>query len=343
MPHWLKWTLGTAAGILLGVWTLRRLASLCGLILAGAVLAYLLSGLALFFERWMSSLWAALLALACFLGALAGSLLLLMPLVYRQLQELAAQLPQLIGTVTGWLDALRAWLEEVLPFASENLGEGLGWDAQGLVQKLTRFSADAARSGMALGTYLLTPFLAFYFLKDRKLFGEWIGYLIPVAYRDGVLHVAMEIHSDLKHYVKGQLLVSLAVGTLTALGLLLLGVDSWLVLGLVMAVCNMIPFFGPWIGAVPIALVALLSGIKPFLLSLVTVVVVQQADNMLLSPRIVGESLQLHPLAVMLTILAGGALLGPLGLLLAMPMLIVLRSVFRYIFRKRVVPSQKAS
>lgn len=146
------------------------------------------------------------------------------------------------------------------------------------------------------------------------------------------MDIAAAVHQEVMHYFRGQFLVSLAVGGLTALGLLWAGVPYWLLLGVFMVFCNMIPTFGPWIGAAPVALTALPLGWRTLALGLGVVLAVQQLDMLVLSPRIVGNSLKLHPAAVMVGVLAGAALFGPVGLVLAMPILILCRTVIsRYL------------
>lgn len=335
MPHWLRWSLGSALVILVGVFAAGRLARLLGLILTGAVLAYLLSGIVLRLERHMPPGWAAAAAVGGLLCAVMTLITLLAPLIAEQLRELALQLPRILAQLRAWAAAAQQILGGILPADPTVFLP----DLSSLAGRLTQLTAGAAMGSLAAVSYLLAPLFAFYFLKDRALFGEWIGYLIPMAYRDGVTRIIADIHRELQHYLRGQLVVSAAVGALTALGLLILGIDAWLVMGIVMAVCNMVPFFGPWLGAAPILLVSLLQGGRTFLFSAGLVLAVQQADSLILSPRIVGDSLQLHPLAVICTVLAGSALLGPAGLLLSIPAVIVLRAVCRHLFLRRMPPS----
>ena len=117
--------------------------------------------------------------------------------------------------------------------------------------------------------------------------------------------------------------MALFVGGLTAAGLALIGLPYALLLGGVMMLMDMIPYFGPVLGAVPIALVALAGG--KLWLALLAVIAVQQAENLFITPLITGSQLQLHPLVVMLSILTGGMLGGVAGMLLALPLVLIAR------------------
>jgi len=133
-------------------------------------------------------------------------------------------------------------------------------------------------------------------------------------------------------FIRGHLLVASMVGVLTSLGLALVGVKFYLLLGIIAGIADLIPYFGPIIGAIPAVGLALLNSSQQALYVLLVMVVVQQVENNLLSPKILGDSVGLHPVVVIFVLLAGGHLFGILGMLLAVPLTAILRILVNYLY-----------
>jgi len=172
-------------------------------------------------------------------------------------------------------------------------------------------------------------FFGFYFLRDRRLISGWLLTLLPASWRTTAVDMLREMRRETAGYLRGQLLLSAAVGGLSAVGLLLCGVPSWLALGAVMGVLELIPYVGPFIGVMITALFALPLGWWRMLWALGAVVLVQQAEGSILSPRLIGQSTRLHPAAVILCTVLGGAAAGVSGILLAVPLLLCVRAALR--------------
>ena len=134
---------------------------------------------------------------------------------------------------------------------------------------------------------------------------------------------------EVRLYLRAQAMVSLAVGALSALGLWLAGVRSALALGLLVGLFNLIPYFGPVLGAVPALAAALTSGWQTAAFAAVVLVIVQQLDGLLISPRVMGALTGLGPAAVLVGVFAGGCALGVPGMLLALPAMMVFRTCVR--------------
>ena len=113
----------------------------------------------------------------------------------------------------------------------------------------------------SLGKWMLAPVFGFYFLRDRRQIGQWLLSLIPVEKRKVTVQILREMRRETAGYLRGQLMVSAVVGGLTALGLLFCGVPAWLLLGVVMGVLELIPYVGPFLGGVLVALFSLPGGL----------------------------------------------------------------------------------
>ena len=188
-----------------------------------------------------------------------------------------------------------------------------------------------------LGYVILTPILTFYLLRDYDRLRIGIGNLIPGKARDGVVKVAMEYDRLLSQYLRGQVTVSLILGAMMALGLTLVGFPQAILIGVIVGIFNVVPYLGLVLGILPAIFIALVSG--NVLISLFKVVVIygvaQGLEGGVLSPRIVGDSVGLHPVWIVLALAVGGFFFGFVGLLIAVPVaagvkLLVIRGVERY-------------
>ena len=183
---------------------------------------------------------------------------------------------------------------------------------------------------------MLAPVLAFYFLMDRRLIARWGLRLLPVGWRAMVIRILREMRRETAGYLRGQLMVSAIVGGLTAAGLLFCGVPAWLALGVLMGVLEMIPYAGPLIGTLAVAVFAAPQGLGRMLWALGVVIAVQQAEGSVLSPQLISGATRLHPAAVVLCIALGAAAAGIAGILLSVPLLLCIRAALRVLAQEAV-------
>ena len=242
-----------------------------------------------------------------------------------------------VEAVPMLIDILQAFLEKLAasplaerfnlsPAPTQQLLEKAGAAVLAIVPKVLQRIASA--SGKLMQAFL-APVLAFYFLRDRELFCFQLSLLIPLQQRKKLLTALREMRREIAGYLRGQLLVSSAVGILTAIGLLIVGVPAWLLLGIVMGVCDLIPYVGPYLGGIPIVLFSLPQGLYTVLWAVVAVVAVQQAESMFLSPQLMSGVTGLHPAYVLLLLSAGGLLGGIAGMLLSLPLYVCARGAVR--------------
>ena len=166
-------------------------------------------------------------------------------------------------------------------------------------------------------------------LIDRRQLLLRLELLIPLRLRGMAVRMGAAAQREVRVYLRAQATVSLAVGALSAFGLWLAGVRSALALGLLTGIFNLIPYLGPVLGAVPTMIAALTSGWQTALFAAIVLIIVQQLDGMLISPRVMGTLTGLSPAAVLVAVFAGGCALGVAGMLLALPVLMVIRTCVR--------------
>ncbi len=325
------WSAGLIlAAVILYVWRVQA-ALLLRLLAGGAAMAYLFYPLVRRFERNFGAnrVWSILCAFLTALGVLALAVVLIVPPLLRQMRELIASLP-------AFADGLRAHFRLV----NEQLSaHGLSrltlpdpqWES--LIPSLPPLlGGTASFAGSLIGSiaqWVMIFILAYYFLRDRERVLLHLELMIPSALRPSALTVAAAVHREIGTFLRGQALISLLVGTLSALALMLSGVRAWLPLGMVVGLFNLIPYFGPILGAIPAVLTALAQSPLTALFAALGLFAVQQIDSMIISPRIMGAMTGLHPATVLLSITLGGSFAGVAGMLLAIPVLLAGRAVWR--------------
>ena len=174
-------------------------------------------------------------------------------------------------------------------------------------------------------TFVLAAVLSIYLIKDAEYFADLWHKLFGLLFGRSaagakVAEVLAIVDDTFRRYIRGQLLEAAIVGLLSAVVLYLIGIDYAIMIGVISGICNMIPYIGPIAGTVLAVLIALLSG-QPLLALWATagMILVQQIDNNLLAPKIVGDSVGLHPVFTMLAIVIGGNVGGLVGMLTAVP------------------------
>ncbi len=196
--------------------------------------------------------------------------------------------------------------------------------------------------GFLLGLIIVPIYLFFFLLEGPKISQNWSRYLPLRAsrFKDEVVATLTEINGYLINFFRGQLLVSLVDGAFTAIGLLIIGLDYALLIGLMVGIIGLIPYIGIllcWVPAILIAVVQWPGEWWPPIMVTVIFIVVQQLDGLLIAPRIVGNSVGLHPMTVIVSLFAWTLLLGGLlGAILAVPLTATLKVLLkRYVWEQR--------
>ena len=316
-----------AALIALAALFMRRLlGEALALILGAAAVAFLLEPLTRVYERRLARPRAALATMGTVLGALAAAIWLLLPSLIQEATLLARQLPESLKQVQSALASASAWLEAQLP--GVRLPEPQLDSA--MLSSLAGGTLSVAGSVADFSCLVSLMFvLGYFFLCDRDRLLIRMELLVPRAVRPTAVRMGNAVCRELRLYLRGQGLIALAVGALAAVGLALIGLRSALVLGVIVGVLNMIPYFGPVLGGIPAVLAALGGGWKKAALTVFVLWAVQQADGMVISPRILGGVTGLSPAAVLIAIFVGSHVCGVLGMLLALPVLMTFRTAYR--------------
>jgi len=223
---------------------------------------------------------------------------------------------------------LAADLDRVAQDARERFPE-----EQGLAEQLTTVREIGGRVFEIGLIFVLAPIIAFYLLVDLPHIGAVSRRLIPAAANEQVLHVAHRLNVAIGGFFRGQLMVAIIVGIMVSVGLAVIDLPFWLIVGMIAGAFNLVPLIGPWVGAVPGIIIALTT--RDFGTALWVAAIMagaQQIDNHFISPMVMQRTVSLHPAAVMLALLAGGTLGGFFGLLLAVPVTATLKVVIGHLW-----------
>ncbi|HVR82310.1 MAG TPA: AI-2E family transporter [Luteimonas sp.] len=267
------------------------------------------------------------------------ALIVLVPLIERQIVTLVESLPGyrdwFVGTVLPWLERktglqLLAWLDpERLIELVRTHWEQAGGAAATMLGYLSR-------SGFALlgwiANIVLLPVLTFFFLRDWDLFVDRVAALVPRDHAEIASRLAQESSAVLGAFLRGQLLVMVVLGVLYGLGLSLVGLSLGILIGIVAGVLTFVPYLGPATVIVLGGIAALVQfGDWQHMVGVLAVFGVGQAiESYWLTPKLVGDRIGLHPVAVIFAVLAGGQLFGFLGMLMALPVAAIANVLLRY-------------
>lgn len=270
---------------------------------------------------------------------LMALLLVLVPMLAKQLMRLYELAPQMLDwlqhTAMPWVQAKFGlsdgfWrFDKVKAAISEHMGQA--GDIVGIV--LSRATASSLALIGWLTNLVLIPVVAFYLLRDWDLMMARIRSLLPRQREGQIVKLAGECHEVLGAFIRGQLLVMVGLGVIYAAGLMLVGLELGLLIGVIAGLAAIVPYMGFVIGIGA----ALVAGLFQFggdlypMLGIVAVFMIGQAlEGMVLTPLLVGDRIGLHPVAVIFAILAGGELFGFTGILLALPVAAVIMVLVRH-------------
>lgn len=268
---------------------------------------------------------AVLIIYLLFFGGIGFGLYKGIPAVLAQIKDLTENIPvfaeQYMKMVDKIQDRTEAWPDGM----RDRIDTGIVAVETKLNQALSRILNGIVHLINSIVIFAIIPFIVFYMLKDYQLMKKMVWYLTPRAWRkQGVLFLR-DVDESLGDYIRGQLLVCVLIGVISAALFWVTDMKYPLLLGFICGVTNVIPYFGPVIGAIPAVIISAAISGKMVLISLAIIFVLQFLEGNILSPLIVGKSLHMHPLFIMFALLTGGEIGGVLGLILAVPILSVVK------------------
>jgi len=328
--------------ITLGFYILYRIRIAIFPLIIAAGIAYLLSPLVNWLSKKMKRGFAILIAYIIFTGIFFTFFFFTIPMVADQFTVFISKLPDYITNLT---DNVNQYMnksvminniegiigKEFLPFDAtliyQYIINAIGGGSSSFLQGITSFTRSIIN---ILITFIIGPLLGIYILKDSGKLRDIFIKALPAKHKNTANVIIDRVNNVGGRYIRGQILVSIIVGFLCTLILFLLKVDFAVLLGFIAGALNLIPFLGPILGAVPAALAAFFISPLKALLVILLFVGVQQLDNYVISPNVMKYQVGVHPAIVIFVLIACGAVLGPIGLLLAVPTTAIIQAILKY-------------
>ena len=335
----LRWAL-ILIGLAATLWILVKLQSIVILFVLSFVLASLLEPPVRQMEsRGIPRPLAILIVYVVILGAFIGLLALLAPAISQQVHSMVTEFqgktPEQIVA-----DIQTRFLSRYELLNSPGVADKLATFIRAF---MTRMMATALSLVSGITTVFVVAFITFFLLKDGNRMKKALISHVPNRHFELALSLSYRISQQVSRYVRGQFVVAMIVGLLSIFALYLLHIRYYIFIGALAGLANMIPYFGPIVGAIPAITVALIDtgSLQPVIGIVVAFATIQLIDNVLISPTVVSKSVDLHPLVVAIVVLAGGTLAGLAGMLFAVPIAgsvkVTIEEVQRYMkFRSRL-------
>jgi predicted PurR-regulated permease PerM len=340
-------------------WAVFKIKIIFPPLLLAILIIYLLNPLVSRLEaRGVSRLAGVLLSYVVVLGGITLLVIALTPFVSKQVSNFSQDWPHFRGQTITFIDDTAASLQKRtgLQVNTTQVDCLLGADAtptgptharcdqltQAFRTQLTTRLGGVVRIGFSVigivFIFIVSAVLALYLLIDLPdIQGDLLN-LVPEAQRAEVADLGSKIGKAVGGFFRGQLLVALLVGLLSAVGFALIGLPFWLVIGAIAGFFNLVPLVGPFIGGgLGFFVGSVTGGVQLGLKAAIVEFVVQQIDNHFISPNVMRRTVELHPVTVMLSILAGGALGGFWGVLLVVPAVAVVKLILGHLWATRVL------
>ena len=335
--YW-KWIfMGTC--LLIAILILFRVRAILGPFFLAFVLAFLLNPFVEGLERQRISRNKSIaIVFTVIIGILATAIFLILPIIYNELSKLVVVLPKTIQSMTEMMDGFREQFKATgLPSrVALVLDQHLAQGELIIADRLNLFLSSLPNMLSTFTLYILSPVLAIYLLADWKGLGNAFFRIIPQRWRMEWRRLWQDVNHVIRQFIRGDLVVAVIVGILIGVGVKLVGMEYALLIGLICGVFDLIPYFGPVIGAVPVVLLALTQSPGMALKVILVIFIVQQLEGNVISPKLMGESVGLHPLWVVFALLACGEIAGFWGMFLAVPMAAVIRVILNHVYFRLV-------
>ena len=332
----------------------KKLLIFCLLLLAGIYFLYLVRGILFPFiiagiiaylinpiiekmlERGINRIGAIIILFSMLLMVSLMFLIFGLPLIMEEINALSKTLPTYVNTMQAHIDELYKDLQRIkLPAMVKQVADQTLQKAEQVGLDFLNRITDLILSTLSqMFNLIMAPIIAFYLLKDKETLSENLDVWIPNKYDDDVYQLGSEINQVLSGFMRGQFLVAIFIAIISTIGLFFLKVKFAIVLGVIAGAFNVIPYVGPILGAIPaVAIVLVREPIKSVGV-IILFTVIQQIEGGIISPRIVGEKVGLHPITVIFSILAGGHFGGILGMIFAVPIAGVVKVFLKFIYFK---------
>ena len=265
------------------------------------------------------------------------------PLIAEQIENLINQIP-----------ALQHEVQHIINFSLDQM-ERLPNDVTDRINKMVQSMSDSTANVLSnslsyltsfistLFLLIMVPFFLIYMLKDHERFIPFIAKLFKGERKVFIVDLLKDLNDTLKSYIQGQVTVSIILGIILYIGYSIVGLNYTLLLVMFACVANMIPFLAPWMAFAQAGIIGIIQSPTIFIWVCIITLIAQQLEGNVITPNVMGKSLNIHPLTIIVVILAAGNLGGFVLILVAVPLYAVIKTIVRNVFHYREKIMEKAN
>lgn len=259
------------------------------------------------------------------------------PIFVYQLQDLSEQLPQFVLMYEEIIYSIYQSTSFLPEMVHDKITNFIGKLEESLERQIENVLEKAINIFDFFVVLTIIPVLVFYFLKDYAEIKYITKSFIPKKYHSRFEQLIIAVDDSLGGYVRGQLIISSVVFFLTYIVYYTIELKYGLLLASIMGMMNIIPYFGPIIGTIPAALIAMTTSWNLVIIVLITTIAVQIIEGSFLSPYVMGKNVKVHPVFIIFTLLIGAEIGGIIGMIIAVPTMTILKAIISEIYGKRTL------
>ena len=315
---------------------LKGLLSVLSPLFIGIVIAWLFNPLVTKLSKWkLSRFWATILVYTVFIALLVVILINSIPVISSQINDFIDFVPSLTENVKGFINKVLSVFEPALGGNAGNIKQEVYSSIIQIGKDITIGFPDKIMglvSGIisGLGSFVIGLFVGLYMLFDFDHVSKVIINVMPKKWRTDAKNLMDISNKTLVNYIQGILITITLVFIGNAIGFSIAGLKAAILFALFCGVTNAIPYIGPYIGAIPAAIVGFSQSPTTGIIVIVSAIVVQLFDNVIFTPLVQSKGLKLHPVTVIISLLVFGKFFGIIGMILAVPIVAVLKTIFNY-------------
>lgn len=316
-------------------------------LIGAGILYYLTRPLMFFFEKRLKlgRIGAILLVFLVIIAVITLFIMYLWPIIQEQITNLMYAIPGMIAVIEDlvfYIQANYTSIPDQIVTAIDDFMGNLPHHIQNLLDNLFGFLGNFIGQVISIVAGLvMIPFFLFFMLKDGEKLLPFILQIFKKEKADNIRSLLSKIDRVLSSFIQGQLFVSFCVGVMLYIGYIIIDLDYALLLALFGMLTNVIPYLGPFIAVAPALLVGTLQDPINFFWVAIIMIVAQQIESNLISPNVMGQALHVHPLTVMTVVVSAGSIAGFLGILFAVPVYAVIRTIIVHAYQTYVESKEK--
>ncbi|MFV0423972.1 MAG: AI-2E family transporter [Bacilli bacterium] len=288
-------------------------------------------------KRWMGTV----IVIIGIVGVITLLIIWFVPQLTKQFEFLNEYLPNIIPDITENIEEFTYKINinldnEYIQSITEEITNSFSKLFSSSIKLIT--SSFSVVSGIVSAIFigLMMLMAGIYILIDFDKFSAAVDSIVPSRFREDFEFLRDETNRVVIGYLRGLIIETIIVGALAYIAFLLLGIEGALVFGVIIGITNIIPYFGPYLGAIPVAVFALTDSVRLFMIVVVIVIVVQQIDGIVVKPKVFGKTTDVHPSISIIAIILFGRIFGFIGVIFAIPIAGFTIIIIKFIYKKLV-------